>query len=239
MGKQIQRYFFSDFHFGHWDEKQQRGIITFERTQFNNIQEHDDAIVNIIQELSKKIKPGCEVWNLGDFGNLSYLWTTNLLKEAGAITHFILGNHDAVADISEFEQYFDYVHEYPVWLSQKLIISHFPVAVYPDTINVHGHLHSSKLQDLNHINACIHVTGYKPITEQNIAGAFSKLPKFNRRFLYEPWAKDYQFIQKKEDVIMDKDGKIDLSASRLLQKMNADARKEEKDNFYNPYTGGL
>ena len=236
---QIQRYFLSDFHFGHWNEEQQRGIITFERTQFKTIMDHDLAIDKMIEKLATKIKPGDEVWNLGDFGELYWLWTTQRLKDAGAITHFILGNHDAAANIPEFEQYFDYVHKYPVWLSQKLVISHFPVAVYPDTINIHGHLHSSKLQDINHINASIHVTGYKPITEQNIAGAFSKLPKFNRRFLYEPWAKDYQFIQEKEDVIMDKDGKIDLSASRLLQKINADARKEEKDNFYNPYTGGL
>ena len=69
------------------------------------------------------------------------------------------------------------------------------------------------------------------ITEQNIAGVFSKLPKYNRRFLYEPYAADYVFTQPKEDVVMDRNGRVDLSASRLLMKLN-------KENPHE-YKGGL
>ena len=58
------------------------------------------------------------------------------------------------------------------------------------------------------------------------------------RFLYEPYAEMYKFTQPKEDVIMDKNGRIDLSASRLLQRINTEKRKQE-NNPYIPYCGGL
>lgn len=42
---------------------------------------------------------------------------------------------------------------------------------------------------------------------------------YNRRFLWEPWADKYQFAQKKEDVVYDKDRNIDLAASRVIQRL--------------------
>ena len=240
MGKQkpLIHGFWSDAHFGHYNEEQNRGIITFERTQFKTIQEHDDYLVNMIESWCNKYREGSKIWFLGDFGSLNYLWIFDRMRHSGFKVYFILGNHDHAADIEKIRDYVDEVYEYPVYLSQKLVISHFPVAVYEDTLNIHGHLHGCNLQDNNHINASIHVSGYKLITDKNIAATFEKLPTFNRRFLYEPWANDYQFTQNKEDVIMNKDGRIDLSASRLLQKLNSDRRKQESDS-YKPYIGGL
>ena len=228
------RYFMSDLHFGHyWNG---RGIINFERTQFKTIEEHDGYIEAVISRLCRKLKPGDEVWNLGDFGNLEYLDTVDWIKETGAKAYFVYGNHDAQSDLSYFEKHFDQVFLYPVYLSQKLVVSHYPVAVYDDTINVHGHLHGAKLRDLNHVCASIHVIDYQPLSDNHINSIYSKLPKFTRRFLYEPWAADHQFIQPKEDVIVDPNGNIDLSASRFLQYMNTKRRIQEKDS-YQPYHG--
>lgn len=228
------RYFISDLHFGHYYNG--RGIITFERTQFKTIEEHDNYIENIIKELCDKLKPNDEVWNLGDFGSLTKLYTVNWIKATGAKAYFLYGNHDRQSDLSQFEHYFDQVFLYPIFLSQKLVISHYPVAVWPDTINVCGHLHGAKLQDINHVCASIYVANYQPVTDKSLDAVFSKLPRFTRRFLYEPWANDYQFIQPKEDVIMDPNGNIDLSASRLLQKLNTDRHLLE-DLGYLPYHG--
>ena len=214
------RYFISDLHFGHYYNG--RGIITFERTQFKTIEEHDNYIENMINELCHKLKPNDEVWNLGDFGSLTKLYTVDWIKATGAKAYCLYGNHDRQSDLSQFEHYFDQVFLYPIFLSQKLVISHYPVAVFPDTINICGHLHGAKLQDINHVCASIHVANYQPITDRNLDAIFSKLPKFTRRFLYEPWANDYQFTQPKEDIVMDPNGVIDLSASRLLQKLNTD-----------------
>jgi calcineurin-like phosphoesterase family protein len=233
MTKNPQQYFSSDFHFNHGDEN--RGIITFERRQFKTIQEHDNYIINLVTSWSQKWAPGSTFWNLGDWGDTNYLWVINLLRDAGITCNFIYGNHDSREDINLFKQYFDNVYEYPIFISQKLVLSHFPVAVYYDTINVHGHTHSSDLQDINHVNANIHVADYKPISEQYLASIFGRIPKFTRRFLYEPFAKDYHFTQPKEDVIMDRNGNIDLSASRLMQKLNKE--KRGSDDSYQPYAG--
>ena len=67
------RYIISDTHYGHYDSVQKRGIITFERTQFQTIQEHDDAIDQVLFSIANKIKPKDEFWHLGDWGNLSHL----------------------------------------------------------------------------------------------------------------------------------------------------------------------
>lgn len=232
------RYIISDTHYGHFSEETNRGIITFERTQFQTIQEHDNAIDKMIEDIARKIKPGDEFWHLGDFGDLSHIWIFQLLLDAGAECHYILGNHDHVDDIDIFETKFHYIHQYPVYVSNKLVFSHEPVATWDSVLNVHGHLHGSILNSPNYINASIHVANYNPITDKHIANAFSKLPKWNMRFLYEPYAKMYKFIQNKEDVVMDRNGRIDLSASRLLQRLNTEKRKSQND-IYIPYTGGL
>lgn len=227
------RFFISDLHLNHYNPNKNRGVITFERLQFKTIEEHDQAIVDLYTRLAKKLTPQDELWNLGDFGSLDFLWINDLLK---CKKYFIYGNHDRQENLSKFEEYFDKVYLYPQYLSQKLVVSHFPVAVYEDTLNICGHLHNSKLQDNNHLIASLHVANYQPISDKQISAAFSKLPKFNRRFLYEPWAKDYQFICPREDVIMNYDGCIDLSASRVLQKINTERRIQE-NNSYQPYHG--
>lgn len=236
-------YFASDFHFNHWKEwtndkgeKQGRGIISFERTQFKTIQEHDDYLINMINDWANKWAEGSTFWFLGDWGSLDYLDVINTLQSNGITCNFIRGNHDKDEDMSTFAEYFDTVYPFPVFISQKIVLSHFPVAVYQDMINVHGHTHGSKLVDPNHICASIHVAGYQPITDKQIAATFSKIPKFNRRFLYEPYAADYVFTQPKEDVIRDKDGRIDLSASRVLQHIHSEQRVANGDP-YRPFVG--
>ena len=228
------RYFISDFHFGHYSGG--RGIITFERTQFNTIEEHDQHVEAMIRALCCKLKPGDEVWNLGDFGCLNNLYTVDWIKETGAKAYFLYANHDRHSDLSQFEHYFDQVFLYPTYLSQKLVVSHYPVGVFPDTINIHGHLHGAELFPINYVNASIHVINYQPLSEKSLDSKFAQLPKFSRRFMYEPFAAWYQFTQPKEDVIMTPDGVIDLSASRLLQKLNTDRRILEGLG-YQPYHG--
>ena len=231
------RYIISDTHFGDYNKDSQRGIITFERTQFNTIQEHDEFLSDMFREIGKKLKPGDEFWHLGDFGDISYLHVMNYIGQPYVKTHFIFGNHDKLENLFDFKTWFDEVHQYPVYLSHKLVFSHEPVGVWENVINVHGHLHGSVLNAPNYINASVHVTGYKPITDKYISSCYSKIPKWNMRFLYEPYANMYKFTQPKEDVIMDRDGRIDLSASRLLQKINKDQRP--KSDPYQPYCGGL
>lgn len=230
------RYFISDLHFGHYSFYTDKGITTFERKQFKSIAEHDDYLGKVLMNLSRKLTAFDEVWNLGDFGCIDRLGTMDWLRQTGAKVYFVYGNHDKQSDRWHFERHFDQVFLYPVYLSQKLVVSHYPVAVWGDTINVHGHLHGAKLCLPQYINASIHVANYQPISEKYVNSRYAQLPKFTRRFMYEPFAQWYQFTQPKEDVIMDPDGIIDLSASRTLQRINTERRIQEKDS-YQPYHG--
>lgn len=231
MVRLMARYFTSDAHFGHFNPETNKSIITFERTQFKTIQEHNKFLVDLWKSWAKKLGPDDEFWFLGDFGDLSFLKLFDYFLANDTRTYFVLGNHDAAADIPEIQCFVNKVYQYPVYLSNKLVVSHEPVATWESVINVHGHLHSAILNSPNYINASVHVADYKMITEQNIAGRFSQLPKWNMRFLYEPYAEMYKFTQPKEDVVMDRNGRIDLSASRLLMKMNK--------NDPHQYKGGL
>jgi len=238
MAKRPMTYFSSDWHFGHGDEH--RGIIVFERQQFKTIQEHDQYISTFVLSWASKWAPGSIFWFLGDFGDPSYLWVLQAIKDYGHEVHFLFGNHDHLEDFKDVDKYVDYVHRYPVYLSKKLVLSHEPVAIYEDQINVHGHLHSSILSDINHINANIHIANYQPISQKYLDTVFAKIPKYTRRFLYEPYAADYVFTQPKEDAIYDRNGRIDLSASRMQLKLMKEKQLESSNNgFVRDYVGGF
>lgn len=205
----------SDWHFG------QSEILGWERgDKFNTIQEHDEYIVELVQKWIEKLDINDTFYFLGDFGRptrdiLKRL--RNIFKDAKCLTIAICGNHDGIKEQFQLMELFDRVESYPIWISPRIVLSHMPVAVWKDQLNICGHLHGSILDSPNYINANIHVAKYHPINTSNIDIALSKISKYNRRFLYEPWADMYKFTQKKSDVIYDKDRKIDLSASRFLK----------------------
>jgi calcineurin-like phosphoesterase family protein len=206
------RFFVSDPHFSHGN------IIRFERDQFSSIEEHDGFLVGMFEKWASKCKPGDEFFVLGDWGSLDYLW---VMDGFPCKKVFVYGNHDRNEDEARFAEHFDEVHLYPYFLSNKLVVSHYPVAVYRDTCNVHGHTHRSKLVDDNHVCASMDVIGYTPVTDKYLTSVYQRLPKYDRRFLYEPFAQDYVFTKDVglEDKVMDKDGVIDLPASRALRKL--------------------
>ena len=82
-----------------------------------------------------------------------------------------------------------------------------------------------KIYGNNHICASIHVNNYNPVSSKNVESALGKIANWNTRFLYEPWAEDYQLTQHHDDAIADADGRIDLSASRLMMRLKCDRNK--------------
>lgn len=220
-------YFTSDLHLGHDTVRQDengvrhhRGITSFERTQFANIQEHDEYIISLFEEWAKTWAAGSTLWCLGDYWNTKYLPDTfGLLRDNDIKVCFVKGNHDNLEACSKIEKYVDELYLTPVFITNKLILSHHPVAIWPGQLNVCGHIHNAILNDPGYIMANIHVNNYKPITMQQVNGRFAQLPQFCTKFLYEPWADLYKFIQDKPDCIYNQEGIIDLSASRAYQKM--------------------
>ena len=211
-------YFTSDWHLGH------ESIIEWERTQFDTIQEHDWAIYRFVERLSNRIGPGDTVYMLGDYGDTSKLWFIDKLTETGAYTVFIAGNHDKLADKEKFERYFDEVYWHPIYLSERLIVSHFPQAIWSSgVVNIHGHCHGSIIDAPGYITCSINDTNFTAITDKHINSAFGKVGKFETKFLYEPWADMYKFTKRDtSDLVVDQNGKIDLAATRAYKKFQND-----------------
>ena len=219
MSRKPMNYYVSDFHFSH------NAILDFERGQkFETIQQHDKFLVDLCTSWAKKWTEGSTLWFLGDFGNPEYLWVFNLFKEKGIKVNFIYGNHDKYLLESDVMAYVDNVYRYPQFISNRLVLSHDPQNVWGDQLCIHGHLHSAILDSSNHINANIHVHNYLPVTDKEIQNQFSKIDAYTRKFLEEPYCGDYLFTQRKDDVIYDINGRIDLSASRVLQKILRDKK---------------
>ena len=220
----------SDWHLNHCNDANTDGILKFERgDKFATIQEHDKYIVDFVRRWLKKLHKDDTFYFLGDFGRptddifyeLLYIFKTAKCRKVA-----IRGNHDHEAETAQLKQLFDEVYDYPIWISNRIILSHFPCAVWKDQLNIHGHLHGSVLDSPNHLCASLHVANYQPINSHIANGCLGRLPKYNRRFLWEPWADKYRFTQKKEDVVYDKDKIIDLSASRMLQRLTDVGEKE-------------
>lgn len=210
--------FTSDWHFGH------EQILDFERgNTFSTIKEHDAYIIRLIANWLQHMGSDDTFYFLGDFGDLSNNNLTQLKKifdQAECRTVAVLGNHDKDFQYEMMEWIFNKVYDNPLFISKRVAIGHMPVNVWDDEICVHGHLHGSVLDSPNFLNASIAVCGYKPLTTVHVQKALSKVRKRNRRFLWEPWAEQYKFTQPKDSVVCDKEGHVDLAASRALQQLS-------------------
>lgn len=144
----------ADTHFGH------RAIIGFEKgaRPFASIEEHD---AELVKRWNATVKKTDTVWHLGDvvFGaaNLGILWKLNGIKK------LVSGNHDMYPTV-EYLKYFSRVQG-AVELS-GCICTHIPV--HPDQfkryrLNIHGHLHSEKLQDRRYVCVSAEQTDLRPI----------------------------------------------------------------------------
>ena len=116
----------------------------------------------------------------------------------------VKGNHDTETDYFYRDIGFDEVCD--VCVINQVAFSHFPLKVEPDTINIHGHLHSEKrsdVDDANHINAYREDYYKHPIEiSELIQGAYDK------------WLKD-RAVHKTGEITDAKTGKV-YDASRIL-----------------------
>ena len=224
----------SDWHLNHCNDANTDGILKFERgDKFATIQEHDKYVVDLVRQWLKKLHKDDTFYFLGDFGRptsdtfyeLLYIFKTAKCRKVA-----IRGNHDHEAETVQLKRLFDEVYDYPIWISNRIILSHFPCAVWKDQLNIHGHLHGSVLDSPNYLCASLHVANYQPINSHIANGCLGRLPKYNRRFLWEPWADKYRFTQKKEDVVYDKNGNIDLAASRVMQRLNQESHDKSGES---------
>ena len=99
--------------------------------------------------------------HLGDVGNPEYM------KNIKSHKVLLMGNHDQ--SISKMEQFFNEVYAGPIWIAEKLVLSHEPLEItfggsIPICFNIHGHDHSGLgYNDDYHLNLAQNIWGYFPL----------------------------------------------------------------------------
>ena len=140
-----QVYFYSDPHFNDEDMKYLRKDYIGDDEQVKRINskigKHDTLVI------------------LGDVGDLSYV------KKLRGYKVLIMGNHDT--GVTKYEEYFDEVYEGILVISEKIVLSHEPLAI-PHMLNLHGHVHGKVETDKMHMNLSAEFINYTPISLKSI-----------------------------------------------------------------------
>lgn len=153
-------WFTSDHHFGH------SNILKFE-PEARPFADLEEMHYRLIERWNKVVAPNDKVYHLGDFafGARNIAWADHLNGQK----RLILGNHDKY-DIKLYLPYFLSVHGALFW--EDCILTHIPV--HPQQLehrakfNLHGHLHSSKINDNRYINVAVEQNNLTPINADEL-----------------------------------------------------------------------
>jgi calcineurin-like phosphoesterase family protein len=150
--------------FRHWGER--GSVFVISDTHFHDA---DCAVMdpNWIApeehaEILRKAIHRCDtVIHLGDVGDLA-VW--DAIWKPGKRPHEVLvtGNHDV--GVEELREHFDEVFTGPVFVAEKLVLSHEPIQGLDWCMNLHGHDHCPRHRgDAHHVNLAANVVGFVPL----------------------------------------------------------------------------
>lgn len=128
--------------------------------------------------INKIVYPSDTFVCLGDCGNPK--WFNQIRANLKVL---ITGNHDVGS--TTYKKYFDEIYKGPVFISDKILLSHEPIDL-KFCLNIHGHDHTgTKVYSRNgceHINVAANVCDYEPINLGKIIkeGALSKIDSIHR-----------------------------------------------------------
>ena len=96
---------------------------------------------------------------LGDVGDPKY---ASQIRAGYKV--LLLGNHDKR---KEYRDIFDEIYEGPLFISEKILLSHEPVDGLSWCLNIHGHDHNgieTSTEGCKHLNLAANVCGYTPVS---------------------------------------------------------------------------
>ncbi len=158
----------SDPHFGH------KNILGFSRPEFNSVEEHDNYLVDRINETVHPTKD--KLYILGDIAFSSHHFMLCAIK-CQNIT-IVGGNHDypnKIANMLELRKDLKFAGaiDFTVKGHKPWILTHIPV--HPSQLefryghNIHGHLHQFYIDDPRYVNVSMeHLDNYSPISQDQL-----------------------------------------------------------------------
>lgn len=127
-----------------------------------------------IERINSKVGKKDTIIFLGDIGD------AECVRKIRGYKVLIMGNHDR--GVANYTDIFNEVYEGPLFISEKLILSHEPIDL-PFAFNIHGHDHSGWHGDSDHhLNVCAEHIGYLPVNVNRLikSGIMSKVDSIHR-----------------------------------------------------------
>ncbi len=112
-----------------------------------------------VEIINKTVGKSDTFVHLGDVGDPKYVAQIRAKKKV-----LLLGNHDARG---AYKEVFDEVYSGPLFVGEKILLSHEPVYGLPWCLNIHGHDHNNVepyADGCKHINLAANVCGYTPVS---------------------------------------------------------------------------
>ena len=168
--------------FRHWSEK--GGVYLVSDTHFKDLDRKYMGYYISNEDQWYIINDTCHkndtLIHLGDVGDLDYI------KRLKCYKVLIMGNHDQ--SIKKMEEVFNEVYSGPLWISQKIVLSHEPISIkdmglnLPIGINIHGHDHNATMYDNYHLNIVQNKYGYVPLNLNQFikSGALKRVNDIHR-----------------------------------------------------------
>ena len=129
-----------------------------------------------IAKINAKVHKGDTLIILGDIGNPEWIKQINAHYKV-----LIAGNHDA--GLSNYKDYFDEVYGGPLFIGEKILLSHEPIDL-PFGLCIHGHCHSEKgfYNEGNKFNVCSNTVRFEPqnLTEIIKTGFLNRVETIHR-----------------------------------------------------------
>ena len=149
--------------FRHWSEHGSVYIISdthFDDADCKTMSNHWIDPTEHIKRIASKAHKCDTLIHLGDVGDPSYFETAWKNKHKRPHMVLIMGNHDESAE--RFEPIFDEIYTGPLFIAEKILLSHEPVYGIDWCLNIHGHDHNeSGKTDLHHINLASNVVDFQ------------------------------------------------------------------------------
>ena len=158
-------YFTADTHFGH------QGILRMSKRPFTTIQEHDELLV---EAWNSTVRPGDEVWHLGDFAyRCPLLHAETIFKRLNGTKRLVCGNHEQkgrkLGWTSQHEGYLD-----TVVAGRRIILCHYGMRAWPGAfrgaLHLYGHTHGLLPDTLQSADVGVDRWPFRPVRLEEILG---------------------------------------------------------------------
>lgn len=163
----MKRFFISDLHFGH------ENVIRYENRPFKNGKDMEESI---IKNWNKTVSKKDMIFILGDISFLNVEETTKIIAKLNGRKCLIMGNHDTKSVKAYELMGFEFVSKYPIIIDKFYICSHEPLYLCHSMpyANIHGHIHSKRMEGGNYFNVSVEQINYTPINFDAIKLSLSK-----------------------------------------------------------------